>query len=107
MTNAVFSLAFGSILTEGIFRTSLPQFVLGDLGFGISSGGGISMKELITRPELLEVAASNAASKLPTMIVQSLALSIAERVFKKTMAMPLRRVNAGIVKPLLGAGIRL
>ena len=107
VTNAVFSIAYGSILTEGVFKTSLPQFLVGDLGFGIESGGGISLKELISRPELFETAASNAITSLPTMVIQSFALGITERIFKKVMAMPLRRINAGLVKPLLGAGIKL
>ena len=107
VTNAIFSVAYGSILTEGVFKTSLPEFILGDLGFGIQSGGGISMKELLQRPDLFSVAASNAVASLPTMVVQSFALGITERIFKKVMAMPLRRINAGLVKPLLGSGIRL
>jgi len=78
------------------------------MGFaGIKSGGGISLKELISRPELIQQAGSNAFANLPMMVVQSLGLSIVERIFKKTMSMPLRRVNAGLVKPVLGAGIKL
>lgn len=108
IVNAVFSVGYGSIITEGLFKTSLPEFVLGDMGFaGIKSGGGISLKELISRPELIQQAGSNAFANLPMMVVQSLGLSIVERIFKKTMSMPLRRVNAGLVKPVLGAGIKL
>ena len=107
VTNAIFSVAYGSILTEGVFKTSLPEFLIGDLGFGIKSGGGVSLKELISRPDLFQWAASNAVSQLPTMVVQSFALGITERIFKKVMAMPLRRINSGLVKPLLGAGIRI
>jgi hypothetical protein len=107
VTNAIFSVAYGSILTEGVFKSSLPEFLLGDLGFGIQSGGGISLKELIARPDLFNQAASNATASLPTMVIQSFALGISERIFKKVMAMPLRRINSGLVKPLLGAGIKL
>jgi hypothetical protein len=108
LVNAVFSVGYGSIITEGLFKTSLPEFVLGDMGIaGITSGGGISLKELISRPELIQQAGSNAFANLPMMVVQSLGLSIVERIFKKTMSMPLRRVNAGLVKPVLGAGIKL
>ena len=107
VVNAVFSVAYGSILTEGVFKSSLPEFLIGDLGFGITSGGGISLKELISRPDLFSVAASNAVASLPTMVIQSFALGISERIFKKVMAMPLRRINSGLVKPLLGAGIKL
>jgi hypothetical protein len=107
ITNAVFSVAYGSILTQGIFKSSLPNFLLGDLGLGFASGGGISMKELITNPNLLETAAGFAMQNVATMAVQSIGLSIAERVFKKVMAAPLRRVNSGLVVPLLGTGIKI
>jgi len=65
------------------------------------------LKELIGRPELLNAAASNAVAALPMMVVQSVGLSVSERIFKKLMAMPLRRINSGLVKPLLGAGIKI
>jgi|TARA_R110000751_G_scaffold207069_1_gene310975 hypothetical protein len=107
LTNAVFSVGYASILTNGIFKTNAPQFLLGDVVSGISSGSGISLKELIGRPELLNAAASNAVAALPMMVVQSVGLSVSERIFKKLMAMPLRRINSGLVKPLLGAGIKI
>jgi len=44
---------------------------------------------------------------LPEMVVKSFGLAVTERIFKKVMAMPLRRVNSGIVTPLLGKGIRV
>ena len=107
LTNAVFSVGYASILTNGIFKTNAPQFLLGDVVPGLASGGGISLSELIKRPELLNTAAGNAISAVPMMVVQSVALSVSERVFKKLMAMPLRRINSGLVKPLLGAGIKI
>ena len=41
------------------------------------------------------------------MVFQSFGLAVTERVFRKLMAMPFRRINSGIVKPLLGSGVRL
>ena len=102
LTNAVFSVGYASILTNGIFKTNAPQFLLGDVVPGLASGGGISLSELIKRPELL-----NTPVPVPIIVVQSVALSVSERVFKKLMAMPLRRINSGLVKPLLGAGIKI
>jgi len=107
ISNALFSVGYASILTEGAFKTSAPQFLLGDVVSGYASGGGISLKELIARPELLETAANNVMASLPTMVVQSFALGITEKVFKQVMKTPLRRINSGIVKPLLGAGVRV
>jgi len=107
ISNALFSVGYASIITEGAFKTSAPQFLLGDVVSGYSSGGGISLKELIARPELLEVAASNVMSNLPTMVVQSFALGITEKVFKQVMRTPFRRIQSGLIKPLLGSGVRL
>ena len=80
---------------------------MGDVVSGISSGSGISLKELIGRPELLNAAASNAVAALPMMVVQSVGLSVSEKIFKKLMSMPLRRINSGLVTPLLGRGIKI
>jgi len=44
---------------------------------------------------------------LPSMVVQSVALGVSEKIFKRVMSMPLRRINSGLVKPLLGAGIKI
>jgi len=107
VTNAIFSIGYGSILTEGFFKTNLLEFLLGDLNLGFASGGGISLKEIMGRPELLEVAVKQGTAALPEMIFKSFGLAVTERVFKKVMAMPLRRVNSGIVTPLLGKGIRV
>lgn len=107
ISNALFSVGYASILTEGAFKTSAPQFLLGDVVSGYASGGGISLKELIARPELLETAANNVMASLPTMVVQSFALGITEKVFKQVMKTPLRRINSGIIRPLLGSGVRV
>ena len=107
LTNALFSVGYASILTQGAFKTNAPQFLLGDVVPGIKSGGGISLSELINRPELLESAAQNVMNSLPSMVVQSFALGVSEKIFKRVMSMPLRRINSGLVKPLLGAGIKI
>ena len=84
-------------------------FFLEGTGLGVApSGGGISLTELISRPDQLGKAAiSNAQANLVPMVFQSFGLAVTERVFKKLMAMPFRRINAGIVKPLLGSGVRM
>jgi hypothetical protein len=110
ISNALFSLGFANILSNGIFKTNIMTFFLEGTGIGGrlgASGGGISLSELIQRPDVLGSAAlSNAQQALPTMVIQSFGLAVAERVFKKLMAMPFRRINSGIVTPLLGRGVR-
>lgn len=110
ITNAIFSLGFASILTQGFFKTNVLTFFLEGTGIGggMSSGGGISLTELISRPEQLAATAlSNGQANLGQMVMQSFGLAVGERVFRKLMAMPFRRINAGIVRPLLGSGVRL
>jgi hypothetical protein len=84
-------------------------FFLEGTGLGVgSSGGGISLTELISRPDQLgQAAIANAQANLVPMVFQSFGLAITERVFKKLMAMPFRRINSGIVRPLMGPGVRM
>lgn len=109
VTNALFSLGFANILSQGIFKSNIMTFFLEGTGLGVpTSGSGISLSELIARPDALGAAAiSNAQSNLIPMVFQSFGLAVTERVFKKLMSMPLRRINSGIVTPLLGRGVRL
>ena len=109
VTNALFSIGFANILSQGIFKSNIMTFFLEGTGLGVpASGGGISLTELISSPDRLGAAAiENAQKNLVPMVFQSFGLAVTERVFKKLMAMPLRRINSGIVRPLLGSGVRL
>jgi len=96
-----------------LFGTNILAFVLGrtTAGYGASpgfvSGPGIGIRELIENPENIEQVASNAMSNLPTMVTSAIVLSVSERLFKRLMRAPLANVNRNIMKPLLGAGIKL
>ena len=109
ITNALFSLGFANIISQGVFKTNIMTFFLEGTCLGVgSSGGGISLTELISRPDQLgQQAIGNAQKNLVPMVFQSFGLAVTERVFRKLMAMPFRRINSGIVKPLLGSGVRL
>ena len=109
ITNALFSLGFANIISQGVFKTNIMTFFLEGTGLGVgSSGGGSSLTELISRPDALgQQAIQNAQKNLVPMVFQSFGLAVTERVFRKLMAMPFRRINSGIVKPLLGSGVRL
>ena len=111
--NAAFSLGYANIISSGLFGTNILAFVLGrtTAGYGASpgfvSGPGIGIRELIENPENIEQVASNAMSNLPTMVTSAIVLSVSERLFKRLMRAPLANVNRNIMKPLLGAGIKL
>ena len=119
ITNAAFSLGYANILTSGIFGANLPEFILGrtSSGYGSSivSGAGISFQELIgiaagggsSTGGNLATIQTNLKSNLPSMLIQSVTLSVTERVFKSVMRRPLSNVNRNIVRPLLGNMVRV
>tara|TARA_R110000824_G_scaffold120814_1_gene276506 strand:- start:2148 stop:2558 length:411 start_codon:yes stop_codon:yes gene_type:complete len=119
LTNAAFSVGYANILSSGVFGTNLAGFLLGrdSSGYGSSqvSGTGISLQELIGIASGggseaggdLSTIQSNLKDNLPSMIIQSVALSVTERVFKSVMRRPLANVNRNIVRPLLGNMVRV
>ena len=111
VVNSIFSLAYANILTTGIFGTNLLNFFLGKTsagyGGGFVSGPGIGIRELLPHGSTQGQSIDNLSSNLPNMLVQSVMLGVTERVFKSVMRRPLANVNRNIVKPLLGAGVRL
>ena len=112
LVNAIFSLSYANIISNGIFGANLVEFFLGRTSAGYGAGGfvsgaGIGIQELITDPSSLSQVADNVASNLPNMLMQSLLVGVTERVFKSVMRRPLANVNRNIVKPLLGAGVKL
>ena len=119
LTNAAFSLGYANILTSGIFGANLPEFILGrtSSGYGSSivSGAGISFQELIgiaagggsSSGGDLATIQTNLKSNLPSMLIQSVTLSVTERVFKSVMRRPLANVQRNIVRPLLGNMVRV
>ena len=119
LTNAAFSLGYANILTTGIFGTNVAGFILGktSAGYGASyvSGPAISFQELIAvaagggSPDGgdLSTIQANLKNNLPSMLIQSVTLSVTERIFKSVMRKPLSNVNRNIVKPLLGNMVRV
>jgi|TARA_R110002020_G_scaffold286857_1_gene502327 hypothetical protein len=120
LTNAAFSLGYANILSQGLFGTNIAGFILGKTsqGYGASfvSGPGISFSELInigaggspgSEAGNLETIQANLRANLPSMLVQSITLSVTERVFKSVMRRPLSNVQRNIVKPLLGNMVRV
>lgn len=71
------------------------------------AGGGIGIGELIKRPDLFQTVADNAIKNLPQIAVQTLALQVGEKVFKSLSRKAVSRVNSQLVRPMLGAGIKL
>ena len=125
MINALEAYTYGAILSEGVAGTSPWGFFTGDTDIGtatVSTGMGaysqsvqtvvgasqISLGDLISNPGLsLGEMSKNLQNNLVPMAVQSLATGVAFRFGKRLLRRPISNINRNIMKPLLGAGIRL
>jgi len=89
-------------------RVNPIEFVLGDVAPGISSGGGISLVELIRRPELLGQIGANASdpSKLANIAVQSLMARVAFKFGKRVLRPNINLLNRLVFKPA-NIGVKL
>lgn len=128
--NALEALAYATIMTEGVAGTSPWGFITGttDLkgsfegqflqmtsGINGSAGtvevtgaGEISLGDLATNPgtALTQMGMNFQANILP-MAIAGFTTAIGFRVGKRLLRGPISSVNRNIIKPALGAGIRL
>lgn len=97
-----------NIVTENLMKTSAVEFVLGDVVPGIASGGGISLIELIRRPELLSTVGANASNPaiLGNIAVQSLVSRMAFKFGKRVMRPNINLINRLVFRPA-NLGVKL
>ena len=97
-----------NIVTENLMQTNPIEFVLGDVVPGIASGGGISLVELIKRPELISTIGARAMdpSRLANIAVQSLVARVAFKFGKRIMRPNVNLLNRLVFKPA-GLGVKL
>lgn len=127
LLNALEAYTYGAILSEGIAGTSPWGLLTGatdltygsipnqnDTGYGVTStmgwtgAGSISLGDIISEPgQALSVMASNFQSNVIPMAMQGVAVGIGFRFGKRLLRRQLSSVNRNLVKPMLGAGIRL
>ena len=130
--NGLEALVYASILTEGTAGASVWEFVTGkaDLkggtpfftsytmqysenggggsGNGLEGAGAISISDIATNPSTaLAVMAANFQANLLPMAIAGFTTSVGFRIGKRLLRMPISSVNRNIIKPALGAGIRL
>ena len=125
------SFAYASILTKGLFNTNPVQFVLGDADvdpsstwnpasvqnaammnpntYGSTIGADqISLGDIVKDPAFaFNTVIGRGQANLANMAVQSLVVGVTARAFTRILRRPIANVNRNIMKPLLGAGIRL
>ena len=119
--NALEAYVYASILTEGVAGTSPVGLLTGKTDLSskmvtehavtsmITTGAGeISLGDIMSEPSLaLSTMATNFQSNLLPMALAGFTTSISFRVGKRLLRRPISNINRNILKPALGAGIRL
>lgn len=124
--NALESLTYAEILSRGITGTGVFGFFTGDtdltqkmysgnaqLGFAdagmITTGAAeISLGDLISNPSLaVGEMADNLSSNIVPMAIGAATTAVTFNVGKRLLRRPINNINRNLMKPLLGAGIKL
>ena len=128
---AVESYAYASILNQGLFNNSPLNFLTGsdnlnpsatwpfdsvvDASMGNPKGYGsaigadrITLRELLDDPGFVAatVVGRGQANMIP-MAISAATVSVGMRLFKRMLRRPLSNIQRNLVKPALGAGVRL
>jgi hypothetical protein len=127
LLNGLEAYTYASILSQGVAGTTPLGMITGaeDLeatqratGYSMQTGliytdvisGAevISLRDIIAQPGLaLGQMTSNLQANLIPMAVQSLTTGVMFRFGKRLLRRPISNINRNIMKPLLGAGIKL
>ena len=123
--NALEAYVYATILTEGVAGTSPIGLITGatDLGTKMTSvgmgsrpeqtlqvtgAGEISLGDILSEPQLaLSTMSSNFQSNLAPMAIAAFTTSMTFRIGKRLLRRPINNINRNIMKPALGAGIKL
>ena len=121
--NALEAYTYATILTEGVAGTSPYGMIIGqtdlamenfnDTGVGnpvyrLTGDKEISLGDIVSNPgDALSVMSMNLQSNLVPMAIASLTTGIGFRFGKRLLRRPISNINRNIMKPLLGAGIKL
>jgi len=123
--NVLESYTYASILSQGLAGNSPIGLITGDTDLGIVETSGysfglpvtgtrvvgaqsLSLGDIISEPQLaLNRMRSNFENNWASMAIQSTLTRFTFKFGKKLLSAPIANVNRNIMKPLLGAGIKL
>ena len=123
--NALESLTYAEILSRGITGAGVFGFLTGDTDLAMKTTGvstqffdntsmvisgqdEISLGDLLSNPSLaVGEMANNLSSNIVPMAVGAATTAITFNVGKRLLRRPINNINRNLMKPLLGAGIKL
>ena len=108
LLNVAEGIVQANIVTEKLMRTDALTFALGDVIPGISSGGGISLYEIIRRPELLNTVGERAMNprNLAEIAITSAVANFGFKFARRALRRPVNMLNRTVFKPL-ALGVKL
>ena len=128
--NALESLTYAQIIAQGTTGGGVWDFFTGDtnLSYGRTGGsvpgtidymagasnmawsgaGQISLGDMMQEPgQAVSVMAANFQSNLVPMAAQAFGVSVGFKIGRRLLRAPINNINRNLVRPALGAGIRL
>ena len=121
--NALESLTYAELLSRGITGGGIGQFLTGkgdlvsvanyDSGTGsymdvVTGADAISLMDIVQSPSLAtSTMAINLQNNIIPMAVGAATTAVTFNVGKRLLRRPISNINRNLVRPLLGAGIRL
>jgi len=127
--NALEAYVYATILTEGVAGTSPIGLITGQTDLGMKAGqtvtdswhgaqqltaptltgaSEISLGDIMSEPSLaLSTMSANFQSNLAPMAIAAFTTSMTFRIGKRLLRRPINNINRNIMKPALGAGIKL
>jgi hypothetical protein len=124
--DAIEALAYGQIISVGLTGGGLYEFITGkqDLGStttlnyqygmglteveGITGQDVISLKDMVSEPTLaISQVTQNFADNIIPMATAGLVTGVTFNIGRRVLRRPINTFNNKLMKPLLGAGVRL
>jgi hypothetical protein len=119
LLNALESLTYAEILSRGIEGTGIAGFITGqgDLGttynestsmYDTVGASAISLSDIVRAPGLAtSTMAMNLQSNIIPMAVGAATTAATFNIGRRLLRRPINNINANLMKPLLGSGIKL
>lgn len=109
------SLAYASILSQGLMGTSVVGLFTGEADIRppmntqvqyVNKDGAITLSEIVQTPDLALMAVmDNAKANIVPMALASIATGVSFRILKSVLRRPLSNVQRNLINPFLGKNV--